>query len=75
MRIFAVSDLHTDFAENRRRLQQISSTSYLQDVLAVVGDFADGLRVTGRTLRKLRLQFGQAFYVSASSLLAGGFSG
>jgi hypothetical protein len=33
MRIFAVSDLHTDFAENRRRLQQVSSTAYLQDAL------------------------------------------
>jgi len=33
MRIFAVSDLHTDFTENRRRLEQISSTSYLHDTL------------------------------------------
>ncbi len=45
MRIFAVSDLHTDFAENRRRLQQVSSTSYLQDVLVVAGDIADDLRI------------------------------
>lgn len=37
MRVFAVSDLHTDFAENRRRLQEISSTSYSQDVLGVAG--------------------------------------
>lgn len=29
MRIFAVSDLHTDFAENRRRLEQISSEADL----------------------------------------------
>jgi hypothetical protein len=40
MRIFAVSDLHTDFAENRRRLQQVSSTSYLRDVLVVASDSA-----------------------------------
>jgi Icc-related predicted phosphoesterase len=44
MRIFAVSDLHTDFAENRRRLQQSSSTSYLHDVLVVAGDIADDLK-------------------------------
>jgi predicted phosphodiesterase len=63
MRIFAVSDLHTDFAENRRRLQQISSTSYLRDVLVVAGDIADDLRVIDWTLRKFRSRFGQVFYV------------
>ena len=60
MRIFAVSDLHTDFAENRRRLRQISSTSYLQDVLVVAGDIADDLRIIDWTLRKLRSQFGHS---------------
>jgi Icc-related predicted phosphoesterase len=63
MRIFALSDLHTDFAENRRRLQQISSTSYLRDVLVVAGDIADDLRTIDWTLRKLRSQFSQVFYV------------
>jgi 3',5'-cyclic AMP phosphodiesterase CpdA len=63
MRIFAVSDLHTDFAENRRRLQQVSPTSYLRDVLVVAGDIADDLGIIDWTLRKLRSQFGQVFYV------------
>jgi hypothetical protein len=63
MRIFAVSDLHTDFAENRRRLQQVLSTSYLQDALIVAGDIADDFRIIDWTLRKLRSQFGQVFYV------------
>jgi predicted phosphodiesterase len=63
MRIFAVSDLHTDFAENRRRLQQVSSTSYLRDVLVVAGDIADDLRVVDWTLRTLRSRFGRVFYV------------
>jgi 3',5'-cyclic AMP phosphodiesterase CpdA len=63
MRIFAVSDLHTDFAENRRRLQRVSSTSYLRDVLVVAGDIADDLRAIDWTLRTLRSRFGQAFYV------------
>jgi Icc-related predicted phosphoesterase len=63
MRIFAASDLHTDFAENRRRLQQISSTSYSSDVLVVAGDIADDLRIIDWTLRMLRSQFGQVFYV------------
>jgi hypothetical protein len=63
MRIFAVSDLHTDFAENRRRLERISSTSYSQDVLVVAGDIADHLKIIEWTLRKLRSQFGAVFYV------------
>ena len=63
MRIFAFSDPHTDFAENRRRLQEVSSTSYLQDVLVVAGDIADDLKVIDWTLRKLRSQFGRVFYV------------
>jgi 3',5'-cyclic AMP phosphodiesterase CpdA len=58
MRIFAVSDLHTDFAENRRRLQLISSTSYLRDALVVAGD----MRIIDWTLRELRSRFGQVFY-------------
>src|SRR5262245_27159009 len=66
MRIFIVSDLHTDFAENRRRLQEISSTSYLQDTLVVAGDIAVDLRCFDWTLRKLRSQFGQVFYVPAN---------
>jgi len=63
MRIFAVSDLHTDFAENPRRLQQVSSKAYLQDALVVAGDIADDLKIIDWTLRKLRSQFGQVFYV------------
>src|SRR5687767_9394136 len=63
MRIFAVSDLRTDFAENRRRLQQVSPTSYSSDVLVVAGDIADDLSIIDWTLRKLRSQFGRVFYV------------
>lgn len=63
MSIFVVSDLHTDFAENRRRLQQISSISYLNDTLIVAGDIADDLRVIGWTLRILKSRFNQVFYV------------
>ena len=66
MRGFAVSDLHTDFAENRRRLQQISSTSYSLDALVMAGDIADDLRIIDWTLRKLRSQFGKVFYVQGN---------
>jgi Icc-related predicted phosphoesterase len=56
MRIFAVSDLLTDFAENRRRLQQVSSTAYLQDAVVVAGDIADNLKIKKMAGRdKIRL--------------------
>jgi predicted phosphodiesterase len=63
MRIFAFSDLHTDFTENRRQLQQLSSTGYLQDVAVVAGDIADDLRIIAWTLQTLRSKFGKVFYV------------
>jgi hypothetical protein len=47
MRIFAVSDLHTDFAENRRRRQELSPMRHPQDVVVVAGDcdqVIDGVR-------------------------------
>jgi len=63
MRIFAVSDLHTDFAENWRRLRQLSSISYLQDVVVVAGDIADNLKIIAGTLQLLRSKFSKVFYV------------
>lgn len=63
MRIFAVSDLHTDFAENRSRLRRLSSICYLQDVVVVAGDIADDLEIIAWTLRTLRSKFAKVFYV------------
>jgi hypothetical protein len=61
MRIFAVSDLHTDFAENRSRLRRLSSTCYLKDAVAVAGDIADDLEIIAWTLRTLRSKFAKVF--------------
>lgn len=63
MRIFAVSDLHTDFAENRSRLRRLSSICYLEDVVVVAGDIADDLEIIAWTLRTLRSKFAKVFYV------------
>jgi hypothetical protein len=62
MRIFAVSDLHTDFKENRLLLEQLSRVEYTQDVLLVAGDIADRLEVIGETLALLRSRFARVFY-------------
>lgn len=42
MRIFAVSDPHTDFAENRRRLQVDQSGGALGVVLAIIVSYVIG---------------------------------
>ncbi|MCA1568163.1 MAG: metallophosphoesterase [Acidobacteria bacterium] len=62
MRIFAVSDLHTDFKENRLLLEQLSREEYTQDVLLVAGDIADRLEVIGETLSLLISRFARVFY-------------
>ncbi len=63
MRIFAVSDLHTDFTNNWRALQQMSSHDNLHDTIIVGGDIADDLKVIEKTLRLLRANFNKVFYV------------
>ncbi|HEY0100905.1 MAG TPA: metallophosphoesterase [Pyrinomonadaceae bacterium] len=62
MRIFAISDLHTDFRENRLLLERLSQEEYTQDVLLVAGDIADRLQVIGETLTLLRSRFARVFY-------------
>jgi hypothetical protein len=62
MRIFAVSDLHTDFKENRLLLERLSREEYTRDVLLVAGDIADRLEVIGETLSLLRTRFARVFY-------------
>lgn len=63
MRIFAVSDLHTDFTANWLGLQRVTSPEHLHDALVVAGDIADDLMIIEKTLRLLRANFGQVFYV------------
>jgi Icc-related predicted phosphoesterase len=62
MRILAISDLHTDFKENWQLVEQISKSSYKDDVLIVAGDIADQIEVIKRTLALLRSKFKMVFY-------------
>ena len=63
MRVLAISDLHTDFKENRWFLEQLSGTAYREDVLIVAGDIADRLPIVQWTLALLRAKFRQVLYV------------
>ena len=54
MRVFATSDLHTDYKENFRWLAELSDTEYRDDALIVAGDISDRLEVIRETLLLLR---------------------
>jgi predicted phosphodiesterase len=62
MRIFAVSDLHTDFRANRLLLEELLLHARGQDTLLVAGDIADRLEVVEETLSLLRRKFAEVFY-------------
>jgi len=57
MRVFATSDLHTDYKENFLWLTQLSDTTYRDDTLIVAGDISDRLDVIRETLLLLRSKF------------------
>ena len=41
MRIFALSDIHINYSENRKWMQQLSQYDYKNDVLIIAGDISD----------------------------------
>ena len=57
MRVFATSDLHTDYKENFVWLTELSDTAYRDDTLIVAGDVSDRLDVIRQTLLLLRSKF------------------
>jgi predicted phosphodiesterase len=57
MRVFATSDLHTDYKENFLWLTQISGTAYRDDALIVAGDVSDRLEIIRETLLLLKARF------------------
>jgi len=57
MRVFATSDLHTDYKENFLWLTQLSDTAYRDDTLIVAGDISDRLEIIRETLLLLRSKF------------------
>lgn len=57
MRIFATSDLHTDYRDNFRWLQTLSDSAYRDDTLIVAGDVSDRIDIIRETLLLLRSKF------------------
>jgi Calcineurin-like phosphoesterase len=63
MRILAISDLHTDFRENKWLLEQLPDVTYQRDILIAAGDISHRLDTLKSTLALLRTKFRQVFYV------------
>ena len=57
MRVFATSDLHTDYKENFRWLAGLSDNAYRDAALIVAGDISDRLEIIRETFLLLRSKF------------------
>jgi Icc-related predicted phosphoesterase len=63
MRIYAISDLHTDFRENHAALERAGLAGHRDDALIVAGDIADSEGVLRGTLQWLAGRFAEVFFV------------
>ena len=63
MRVFAASDIHTDFKKNWSVIEELSDSEYRNDALIVAGDVSDHLGIIHNTLLLLRSKFQRVFYV------------
>lgn len=76
MRVFAISDLHVDYSENRAWLMQLSSQDFSGDLLICAGDISHSMEDLGRTFADLRRRFGTVCYVPGNhELWVNGSSG
>ena len=62
-RVFVVSDLHTDYAENMKWVKCLSNARYKNDVLVVAGDVAETYDNFVLTMSILKDRFEHVFYV------------
>jgi predicted phosphodiesterase len=63
MRIFAISDLHLDYAVNREWLQQLPLHEYNNDVLILAGDISDRLALLDEAFKALTKRFATVLFV------------
>ena len=63
MKVFATSDLHIDYRENRCWLAKLSREDYQEDVLILAGDLSDNLDLLADCFDRLRGCFNKVLYV------------
>ncbi|KAK7314824.1 hypothetical protein VNO77_33352 [Canavalia gladiata] len=63
LRVFVVSDLHTDYDENLKWVECLSTVKHKNDVLLVAGDVAETYSMFIVTMSLLKEKFEHVFYV------------
>lgn len=63
MRLFAVSDLHTDYKTNREWISDLSNSDYQGDVIIIAGDISANLKLLIWSLQQFKAKFRHVFYV------------
>jgi predicted phosphodiesterase len=63
VRVFAVSDLHVDYEENRRWLHNLSEQEYQDDVLILAGDVSDLIARLVESFEALQHRFAEVLFV------------
>lgn len=63
MKIFTISDLHLDYAQNRQWLDAIDPVAYQDDVLIMPGDISSRLDLIEACFKQLAAKFGTVFFV------------
>lgn len=63
LRVFVLSDLHTDYAENMRWVKSISTVRHRKDVILIAGDVAEIYGNFVLTMSLLKDRFEHVFYV------------
>ncbi len=63
MRVFAVSDIHIDYQDNRKWFSELSSVDYLDDILILAGDVTDELKLLDQCFYGLSKKFRKVLFV------------
>lgn len=63
MRVHAISDIHIDYKENRKWLNNLSSYDYKNDAIILAGDISHDLKLIEETFKILPKCFLEVFFV------------
>ncbi|MDQ3287347.1 MAG: metallophosphoesterase [Pseudomonadota bacterium] len=63
MRLFAISDVHVDYPDNARWVEQLSNADYRDDVLILAGDLTDDSQLLARCFGQFAAKFRQVLFV------------
>eukprot|EP01018_Ginkgo_biloba_P022372 Gb_06747 [translate_table: standard] len=63
MKVYALSDLHTDYPENMAWVKRLSTTAYKTDILIIAGDVAEKFENFVSTMSVLKERFKHVFFV------------